>query len=147
MSFQLLQFIRKRWSHTSDEVYLLSSKVVSFRSRLILIHTLRYNMETITQLLSMHFSLTKLPTNISKYATCLRLYDLVLSHFSFLLCICFILYCPWVVWSGSELNSWLSSHSNNLQGDPRTSRFRGISFWPTTSKVERSHSFHMTAFT
>ena len=58
----------------------------------------------------------------------------------------FNLYYSWVVWSRSKLNSWPLSHSTNLQGDPHASRFGGISFWPTASKVKEFHSFHMTTF-
>ena len=92
-------------------------------------------------------SLTNQTTNISKYATCSWLYDLMyflilLSYFAY----AFNIYCHWVVWSGSELNMWPSSYNTNLQGDLHASRFGGISFRLTASKVEESHSFHMTAF-
>ena len=52
----------------------------------------------------------------------------------------FSLYCPWVDWSRSELNSWPSSHSIDPQRDPRASKLEALS-WPITPNVDGPKSF------
>ena len=70
----------------------------------------------------------------------------VLSHFLSYFAYTFNLYYPWIAWLGSELNSWLLSHSTNQQGDPRAFKLEGSHFWLIVSKVEGSHSFYITTF-